>query len=82
VFYHDALPDGIDYDYSVGDYVLLDTGSVFVESNWARIGVSLFVQSSPASAVVFLIFGILLTLGSFVGLYFARRDFSKRYKVL
>jgi hypothetical protein len=82
VYYHDALPDGIDYDYEEGHYVLLANGSVFVESNWGHLGVSLFVQSSPAASIVFLVFGIMLTIASFVALYFARRDFTKRYKIL
>lgn len=82
VHFHDALPDGLAYYHSDGEYVLFDSGDVWVESNWDTIGLRLFKRSAESSAVALLVFGVLLTLGSFVALVLAKKKAGKTMKLI
>jgi nicastrin len=83
VQYHDALPEGLVYNYMEGEYEIQPTGDVWVESNWdSDLGMQLYKGGSESAAIGFLVFGIVLTIGSFAGLIVGKKRAMKRFKLL
>jgi nicastrin len=83
VQYHDALPEGLVYNYNEDVYVVQPTGDVWVESNWdGGIGMQLYKGGSESAAIAFLVFGLALTIGSFAALIVAKKKVAKQFKLV
>jgi len=71
VHYHPAISPAFNYDVNNGVWSIVnDSEPTFVESFWGKIGVRIFLQDSPVTAVIILIVGILEFGGFCVGAYF------------
>jgi len=82
-YYHDAISPGIDWDTKNSKWIVTDSKQpLWTESNWDATRLRLFLQDSPTHEGVFLAFGILEFLGSFVIIYFCKRYFLRNFKIL
>jgi nicastrin len=83
VHYHDALSEGLMYSAADNEYVVLPSGDIWVESNWANnVGLRLFKRSGEGASIALLVFGIALFAASVAALVVGKKKVSKSFKLM